>query len=859
MEKITPIINQYLNIKRKHKDKLLLFRMGDFYELFYDDAKEASVLLDIVLTSRNYINNDIVPMAGFPWHSANNYISKLIKAGKVIAICDQINGIKTSDGLIERKVTKIITPGTIIDDIFLEREKNNFICCIYNNEDFYGVSFIDISSGKLFFMEFVGDYYLVNEIDRINPVEIIVSSSYSKFFLLPLGISIQKWKNYKFSYKHSIDVLRKIFSDNELEKFGILNFKNAVISSGCLFDFINYTQRCKIDSINSMDYCDISSILYLDNVSRRDLEITSSLQTNGLTLLNSIDYTLSPMGKRLLKMWINYPITNRFEISKRNVSVSILKQNQLYMEFEDFFVNIGDIDRILTKISFNREKPIDIKKLSKSLKNAFLIKLKIENLRLNGFFLELKDNIYDFSNLINIIDKYIVDDPSCSLNEGKIINDNCDNELDSYRQSYRNISYYILEFEKNERIRTEILNLKVKSSFNNYYIEVSKNFLNKIPSDYKLISCFKNGSRYINDNLFTLQSKLISCSENITLREKKLYDFVIDNIKNNIVGIQKLSKMISILDVLISFAKKSDIYNWTEPLVDDSSLIKIDKGRHPVLEKSLFGQFHPNDLYMDSNKKIFIITGANMGGKSTYMRQCALIILLAHIGAHVPAEYARIGFIDKIFTRIGTSDDLSNSQSTFFIEMKETSDILKKATNNSFVLIDEIGRGTSIRDGYSLAYSIISYLNIINNSFVLFSTHFHELYLLEHEHSNIFNICFHGEKNDNNVIFSYSLKNSHSDESFGIHVAKMSGMPEIVIENAYKKLNHINSLSLLSNDIYLDFDIFLLKDIFKTIVDIININNFEDCKKDLIIKLDFLKMLCKKDFIDKYSKYLSNF
>lgn len=790
MNEHTPIIQQYIEIKKKHKDKLLLFRMGDFYEFFYDDAKEASNILDIVLTSKGNSVGERVPMAGFPIHSANNHISKLINSGKVVAICEQVSTIKGKNNLIDRRVVKVLTPGTIIDENYLSNDDNNFICCVTGVDGVYGLAVLDVSSGYFFVSNISDDASLLNEIDRISPSEILVSDQFNKFILFSNFKSLQRWNNRKFNYRYAFNVLSSTLNTKKIEN--VVFNKNLIIAAGCLIDYVAYTQRCKLEHIVDIDVLDVNSFLFLDSVTKADLEIIKNLNGGSKNTLNNvIDHTLTFMGRRLLRLWLNTPLLSRKELNERLFSVSLLKEKQGYLLFDLALSKMCDLDRILTRVVFKKAKPVDLLKLSSSLKEIPIFIECFKVFKLNDFLKSIFARFKRHDRLIDLIDNSIISGELESSFE--LIKSGYDSLLDSYRDDYNNIKIKIIELEFSERKRMNIPTLKVKVNSTGYYFEVSKNYLDRVSVDYKEVFRLKNCTRYISDRLYLLGSSIRNYEKNISDREKELYKNILNTIKEKVISLYSFSNGVAILDILCSFAKKSYISNWVMPDLINDDIIEIIDGRHPVVEESLPKHFISNSLFLNSSRKALIITGVNMGGKSTYMRQCAQIIFLAHIGCHVPALYAKIGFIDKILTRIGSSDDITNSNSTFMLEMKEAANILNIATNNSFVLIDEIGRGTSVPCAIPLAWGIIDGLYTKNRSFTLFSTHFHELVKMSLKYDGIHNICFPLIKINGELIFSHKVEEGYVTDSYGIEIAKLAGIPESVIDVALEKSIELES------------------------------------------------------------------
>jgi len=839
MCKITPVIEQYLKIKALHNDKLLFFRLGDFYELYFDDAKIVSELLSIVLTNRGKFKGKPIPMSGVPYHSVNNYLLKLIKLGKKIAICEQI-GTTRKNGLIERKVVKILTKGTVVEDGYLDEYENNFICTLFDFNDNYGLAALDISTGYFFIMMIKGDFDLFNELDRLKPSEIIISERFKKHFIFSTDILIQRVKYEDFNYEKSLDILKKCFRYKNIDLLKKSKFRLSVIAAGYLLNFISFARQSNLSNITELYINNNKDFLYITSNSRRDLEIFNSISGDKRdTLLYSIDYTITSMGKRLLKQWLGRPILSRYNLRKRLTAVTKLKRDQSYLKLEKYFKGMYDVERIISKIVYHTVTPIDLKRLQISLEKALKLKNELYFIGLTGILIDIYLNINSFLKLINLISKSI-DIPSSDSKSGYIIKPGYDLCVDNYRKLYENTSKYVIEFELEERENTDISNLRVKyNHIDGYFIEITKSNFLKVPDYYKKIKSLKNINRYISVKLTYLEKSIKNIYNNLVNREKKIYNNIIFNVKNNIFLLQKTFKYISMLDVIQSFSKKSSLYKWCEPTLINKSILNIKGGRHTIIERDKLKTVISNDLYMDSSNRTMIITGPNMGGKSTYMRQAAIIILLSHIGCHVPAEYSEIGFFDKIFTRIGFGDDLVNACSTFMLEMKEIAIILKYATKNSFVIIDEIGRGTGIISGFSLAWSIVIYLSKYNKSFSLISTHFYKLSDLSNMYSFVFCIHFMAIINLDKLLFLYKFKKGSSNKSFGLEVADLSGLPEEVIKIARIKFNEYKI-----DDIFSKSDLEIDRKKYLNLVEIIsNIDASKLSYKEAIHNLDILKKI----------------
>lgn len=793
-------MQQYLDIKSQHSDKLLLFRVGDFYEFFFDDAIEVSKLLLLVLTSKGKCNDVQIPMAGFPVRSANSYIIKLMRLNKKIAICEQVNNIK-KNGLIERKVVKILTPGTFFNDDYFLDDRNNYIVCITFLNGIYGIASLDVSTGYFFITRVDNKIDLYNELDKLNPLEVVVSEKsvfiknfHKKFF-------ISKISDIKFDYYFAYNILLKFFKHKGIDHIDQSFFNQSIISAGVLLDFIESNQRNKLENVIYLEVNFVDNFLYLDHNSRKNLELFKSFSGNDKdSLFNIIDKTVTPIGKRLLHRWLTYPVLSRSVLNDRFSSVSILKTNQRYLNIKQLLLEIFDLERILGKLVFSSIKPIDLKRLQSSLKILPAIKLELENFELDGVLEAIFHNMSTFDNLVNLIDSAVNDNPASSILDGDVIKKGFDKKLDEYRMLAKDFKDCVVKYQDNERKRLNIPGLYINFlTRSGYVIEIPSSETFKVSNDYRKVSSTAKVFRYVCDDLVNIERKISDAKINLIERERKIYKIILYKIKKSIVKLQVTAKYIAILDVINSFAIQSSFYNWCEPVLVDECILDIRSGRHPVIEYKKDNIFIPNDLFLDSNSKGLIITGANMGGKSTYMRQAAIIILLAHIGSHVPASFAKIGKIDKIFTRIGACDDLANSYSTFMLEMSEISDILLKSTSNSFILVDEIGRGTGYIDGKALAVSIIKELVEVNKSFFLFSTHFHDLHLLCELFNVLGKICFTAVINNEDIVFFYKIEKGFSDQSFGIEVARTAGVAKSVIDYAILKRNDFKSNFLLNS------------------------------------------------------------
>ncbi|HIH2762969.1 MAG TPA: DNA mismatch repair protein MutS [Candidatus Azoamicus sp.] len=838
MDKYTPIIQQYLKIKSQHEDKLLLFRVGDFYELFFNDAYDASKLLSLTLTSKG----KDVPMAGFPVKSLNQHIIKLMNLNKKVAICEQV-GLKKKNELIERAVVNTFTPGTFFHDSYLSSDNNNYITCIALLNGVYGIASLDVSTGCFFISRVDSKFDLYNEIDRINPVEILISDKANFINLLPKKIFVNSISHEKFNFDLAYNALNKFFGSLNIKHIDVAFFTSSLLSAGCLLDFVLNTRNNKLENVISIEVHGINSFLYLDHNARRNLELFKSLSDNDKdSLFYVIDKTSTLMGKRLLKNWLTYPVLSRCILNDRILSVSILKNNQNYLKIKSFLIKVSDLERILSKIVFFLAQPYDLKQLQISLSVLPYIKSELKTIGLIGLLEVVFHNMGVFDELVCLIERSIVDESISKFKDGDFIKSGFDKRLDNYKKNVRDLNFSLINYKNNEKMRLGISGFNILFLNNSYVIEIHKSECNKVDDKYKKIISGPRYSRYVTDELKNLERCFSESKSKVLDREKRIYNIILYKIKKKIFSIKNAARYISILDVLCSFAEQSSLFNWCEPELVDTNELEIKCGRHPVIEMKK-KNFIPNDLFLNIDIKSLIITGANMSGKSTYMRQSAIIVLLSHIGSHVPASSAKIGIFDKIFTRIGAGDDLANSYSTFMLEMKEMADILSKATENSLILIDEIGRGTGYLDGKALAFSILKYLIEKNNSFFLFSTHFHDLHVICDFFKSINKIYFIVLDEAGELKFFYKFENGFSYKSFGIEVASMAGIPDDVISFAREKFMEF-STNFFLNDDFFKYNVF--NNNMKKVLDFIN-----KIDPDNLSPIDALKQLyILKDFLN---------
>ncbi len=796
MEKLSPMMTQYMNIKEQYKDTIVLFRLGDFYEMFFDDAILASKELEITLTGRDCGLKERAPMCGVPFHSVDSYIAKLIENGHKVAICEQLEDPATVKGIVKRDVIRIITPGTVVENNILDEKKNNYIMMVYKKGMFFGVSVCDISTGQLYSTQIVEGqtiYKLIDEIAKYNPTEMIVND--------------KLYEDTKFlnSLKARFNIYISLYQDNEINCLENLKINSklkedslAKISANILINYIKYTQKIELSHVNELNIYSIESYMQLDANARRNLELIETIRdkTKKGSLLWVLDKTNTSMGSRMLRRWVENPLIDINEINYRLDAVEELKNDEIQRNnINDCLNKIYDIERLSTKIVYGSINARDLISLKNSLKNIPDIKILLKNFN-SQYLKDIYANLDELSDVYELIEKSIIEDPPLTIKEGGIIKRGYNEQLDEYIEATTEGKKWIIELEEKERNLTGIKNLK--TGYNRifgYYFEVTKSYFDMIPDRYIRKQTLANCERLITPELKEIEDKILGAENKILSLEYKLFIEIRDNILNNIDRLKKTSNCIALADCLCSLAQVATEYNYVRADVNNENKIDIKNGRHPVVERMLpYGAFVDNDTYLDMNLNRFhIITGPNMAGKSTYMRQVALITLLAQIGSFVPANFANIGVVDKIFTRVGASDDLGSGQSTFMVEMSEVADILKNATNRSLIILDEIGRGTSTFDGLSIAWATADYICDKDKigARTLFATHYHELTSLEEKIEGIKNYSISVKDKGEDVIFLRKIIPGGTDQSYGIHVAKLAGVPTAVIKSANKILKEL--------------------------------------------------------------------
>jgi DNA mismatch repair protein MutS len=795
LTKHTPFMRQYLSAKAEHPEVLLFFRMGDFYELFYDDARKAARLLDITLTQRGQSGGAPIPMAGVPYHAVENYLARLVRLGESVAICEQIGDPALTKGIVERKVVRIVTPGTVTDAALLEERRDNLLLAIATGANgAYGLAWVDLSSGRFLLSEVPHAEALAAELARLQPAETLVDESvvWPKFVgSLP---GLRKRPPWHFDGDAAKRELNRFFGTHDLGGFGVDKLPLATAAAGCLLGYVEETQKSALPHLTGMAVESASETIALDAATRRNLELdTHPSGRTEHTLLGVLDESVTPMGARLLRRWLNRPLRSRELLRQRHQAIGALIDSHRYESLREQLRGIGDLERILARVALRSARPRDLSTLRDGLAAAPMLREQIASLD-SPLLHALVERIGDHADNAALLARAIVAQPPVLQRDGGVVADGYDTELDELRRLSTHADQYLVELEEREKAASGISTLKVGyNRVHGYYIEITRAQSDKAPAHYTRRQTTKNAERYITEELKTFEDKVLSAKERSLMRERALYEALLDTLTEKLEALKAAAAAMAELDVLATLAERAEALDWSAPELTDEPGIAIERGRHPVVEKVRDEPFEPNDLVLDDGRRMLVITGPNMGGKSTYMRQNALIVLLAHIGSYVPARRAAIGPIDRIFTRIGAGDDLSRGQSTFMVEMSETANILHNATEHSLVLMDEVGRGTSTYDGLSLARAAAVHLARSSRAYTLFATHYFELTELAGEFPTIANVHLdavelHDQKRGEQLVFMHAVKEGPANRSFGLQVAALAGLPKSVIADAKRTL-----------------------------------------------------------------------
>jgi DNA mismatch repair protein MutS len=790
----TPMMQQYLRIKADYPDMLLLYRMGDFYELFYDDATRAAQLLDLTLTHRGQSAGTPIPMAGVPYHALENYISRILKKGESVAICEQIGDPATSKGPVERQVTRIITPGTITDDALLDARYDNVLLAIHQQGQTFGLAWVDLSGGRFHLLEVDNDNQLWATIHRLQPAEILVHASHtldksSSSYLIKVRSS------WEFDPARAEQLLCEQFTAYRLQGLVGTSYQRAIPAAGCLLFYLQATQKQTLPHLKQLTLEKDDDYLQIDASTQKHLELFENQQgKSSHCLLAILDKTVSPMGSRLLKRWLGRPLRLKPHLIERQQAVTECLTSNLDDALQKMLTHMADVERIVSRIALRSARPRDLTNLRQTL--AYLPALTtLLAATTSPLIKQQLTLIAPQPDLLALLTQALIDNPPMLIRDGGVIAKGFDDELDELQALSDNADGKLQEFEQQEKQRSGLTSLKFGfNQVQGYFIELPRGQANRAPDNYLRKQTLKNVERYITPELKIFEEKVLTAKSKALAREKWLYDCLLTELLPSLPLLKDLSNGLACLDVLSTFAERARHLNWHCPILVDQPIIDIIDGRHPVIEQVLKEQFIANTLQLEPKQSMLLITGPNMGGKSTYMRQNALIILLAHIGSYVPAKRACIGTIDKIFTRIGASDDLASGRSTFMVEMTETAYILRQATANSLVLIDEIGRGTSTHDGMALAYATGAYLAQTIGAYTLFSTHYFELTQLLHPIKTVRNVHLQASLTDGRIVFLYQVEQGATDRSYGIEVAQLAGIPTAVLELAKAQLDCLQTV-----------------------------------------------------------------
>ncbi|EOL8966864.1 DNA mismatch repair protein MutS [Cronobacter dublinensis] len=790
----TPMMQQYLKLKAQHPDILLFYRMGDFYELFYDDAKRASQLLDISLTKRGASAGEPIPMAGVPHHAVENYLAKLVNLGESVAICEQIGDPATSKGPVERKVVRIVTPGTISDEALLQERQDNLLAAIWQDAKGFGYATLDISSGRFRLTEPQDRETMAAELQRTNPAELLYAEDFAEMSLIEGRRGLRRRPLWEFELDTARQQLNLQFGTRDLVGFGVENAPRGLCAAGCLLQYVKDTQRTSLPHIRSITMERQQDGIIMDAATRRNLEITQNL-AGGVdnTLASVLDCTVTPMGSRMLKRWLHMPVRDTNVLRNRQQAIAALMEYSA--DIQPVLRQVGDFERILARLALRTARPRDLARMRHAFQQLPTLSTLLADIDAD-YVQTLRGQMGDFAELRDLLERAIIEAPPVLVRDGGVIAPGYHEELDEWRALADGATDYLDRLEIREREKLGIDTLKVGfNAVHGYFIQVSRGQSHMVPIHYVRRQTLKNAERYIIPELKEYEDKVLTSKGKALALEKQLYDELFDLLLPHLAELQKSAAALAELDVLANLAERADTLNYHCPTLTDKPGIRLVEGRHPVVERVLNEPFIANPLSLSPQRRMLIITGPNMGGKSTYMRQTALIVLMAYIGSFVPAEQAEIGPVDRIFTRVGAADDLASGRSTFMVEMTETANILHNATEHSLVLMDEIGRGTSTYDGLSLAWACAESLANRIKALTLFATHYFELTQLPEKMEGVANVHLDAIEHGDTIAFMHSVQDGAASKSYGLAVAALAGVPKEVIKRARQKLRELESLS----------------------------------------------------------------
>ncbi|MGB5323822.1 MAG: DNA mismatch repair protein MutS [Pseudomonadales bacterium] len=795
----TPMMSQFLKIKAQHPHELLFYRMGDFYELFFDDAKQAAALLDITLTARGKSAGQPIPMAGVPFHAAEAYLAKCVAAGLSVAICEQIGDPASSKGPVERRVVRVVTPGTVSDEALLDARHQPLLAAIHCDGDRYGLAWLAMASGEFRVAEAIGAAELQDILAPLDIAELLYAENAALPELLA-GIAAQRERaSLDFAHDCASETLAAQFDCRDIDALGLAPYPLATCAAGALLQYAQTTQGGQLTHLRSIGIDHRSDYLLIDAASRRNLELEHNMAGGRRnSLLGVIDTAITPMGSRLLKQWLARPLASIDAIEQRQQAIAALLQDYHFETLREALAPVSDVERILTRVSLRSARPRDLTRLADSLAALPSINRALAQANADNMIAPLSA-AQEFPYLVDLLKHALKENPPATVRDGGVLADGYDSELDALRALGNDASEFLLAMEKSEREKTGIASLKVGyNRVHGYYIEISRGQSDAAPQHYQRRQTLKNAERFITPELKSFEDKALSAKGKALAREKMLYEQLLEQLAEQLAALGACSTATAQHDALAALAERADKLQWRAPKIEKRPGIVIRQGRHPIVEQVLREPFIPNDVQLDKNTRMLVITGPNMGGKSTYMRQVALLTILAHMGSYVPAEAMTLGLVDQVFTRIGSSDDLAGGRSTFMVEMSETANILHNATANSLVLMDEIGRGTSTFDGLSLAWSCAEYLAQTSHAFTLFATHYFELTALPETNSSIANVHLDATEFGDDIVFMHAVKAGPASRSYGIQVAKLAGLPRATIDAARSKLEQLEYRSVAS-------------------------------------------------------------
>ena len=786
-------MQQYLRIKSRHPDVLLFYRMGDFYELFYEDARRAAALLDITLTSRGQSAGQPIPMAGVPVHSVESYLARLVRRGESVAICEQLGDPAKSKGPVEREVVRIVTPGTVTDAALLDERQDTLVAAVASEGERFGLAWLDLAAGRFTVLEERGAVALAAELERLKPAELLIAEGGS-LQELRRGTALRPRPPWHFELASASRLLTDQLGTLDLKGFGADELPLAICAAGALLQYVRDTQKTALPHIRGLSVEERSDALVIDAATRRNLELDESLSSRtDATLFALLDQCVTAMGSRQLRRWLNRPLTGQDALRQRYQALASLIEARRFEILREQLRTVGDIERILSRVALRSARPRDLAQLRSSLSGLPALKAVLASID-SPLITALGTRIGEHRDAVDLLRRAIAEEPATFLRDGGVIAQGHDPDLDELRQIATHTDAFLLDLERRERERTGIAGLKLGyNRVQGFFIEISRKDAERVPKDYLRRQTVKSAERFITAELKTFEDRVLGARERALAREKELYEEILTQLIDRIGPLQATAGALSELDALGALAERACTQQWSEPQLVADPVLDITAGRHPVVERFAADAFVPNDLRLDAERRMLVITGPNMGGKSTYMRQTAIIVILAHLGSFVPAERASIGPIDRIFTRIGAADDLAGGRSTFMVEMTEAANILNNATARSLILMDEIGRGTSTFDGLSLAWAMAQHIAARLKSFTLFATHYFELTTLATEVDGCANVHLDATEHADGIVFLHAVKEGPANRSYGLQVAQLAGVPPEVIGQARRYLETLES------------------------------------------------------------------